>query len=351
VAGVEVATVTLSPRERFAEAAGTIRARTVAAIAPQVMGRITAIPVSEGSRVAQGDLLAAIDDSALRAQAAAAEGMAAEALAAREEAERAVAQAESGRALAEKTFERFRRLHGEKVVTQQEFEEVEAKRTVAEKEYERTLSRRAQAEGRIAHARGQAEAAGAMLSRAKVTAPFPGVVTGKTAEAGSMAVPGVPLLILEDVRRYRMEAAVPESHLSRLSVGAKVQVLLDASPDRPLSATVSEIAPAVDPASRTFLVKADVSAPGLRTGMYGRLRFSVGTGEILSAPRKAVFRAGGFDAMFLVTPDNVARLVMVRTGQSTGDRIEILSGIDPGTRVAVSPLDNLADGARVEVRR
>jgi RND family efflux transporter MFP subunit len=301
--------------------------------------------------VEKGALLATIDDAAVKAQAAAAEGMVAEALAAREETERAIAQAEAGKTLAEKTYERFRKLHEERVVTRQEFEEVEAKRTVAAKEYERSLERRAQVTARIAQARGQADAANAMLSYTKVTAPFAGVVSEKKADAGSMAVPGMPLLTLEDTRRYRLEAAVPETHLSRLSVGSKVQVVLDTAPDKLLPATMSEIVPVVDPASRTFLAKADVAGPGLRTGMYGRLRFSAGRETVLAAPRKAVFRAEGFDGVFVVTPDNVARLVMIRTGQPMGDRIEILSGIDPGSRVAVSPLDRLADGARVEVRK
>jgi len=219
------------------------------------------------------------------------------------------------------------------------------------REYERAVERRAQVAGRVAQARSQAEAANAMLSRTKVTAPFAGVITEKKGDAGSMAVPGVPLLVLEDARRYRLEAAVPETHLSRLSVGSKVQVVLDAAPDRPMPAVLNEIVPAVDPESRTFLVKADVSAPGLRTGMYGRLRFPAGKGTVLAIPRNAVFRTGGFDGAFVITPDNVARLVMVKTGQPVGDRIEILSGIDPGSRVAVSPLDRLADGVKVEVRR
>jgi multidrug efflux pump subunit AcrA (membrane-fusion protein) len=85
--------------------------------------------------------------------------------------------------------------------------------------------------------------------------------------------------------------------------------------------------------------------------MYGRLRFSAGKETVLAMPQKAVSRAGGFDGAFVVTPDNVARLVMVKTGQPMGDRIEILSGIPPGSRVAVSMLDKLVDGARVEVRR
>jgi RND family efflux transporter MFP subunit len=351
VTGVEVVTVSPSEQERIVEAVGTVRARTIAAVAPQVMGRLTSFPVSAGSKVEKGALLATIDDAAIRAQAAAAEGAVAEALASREEAERAIAQAEAGKSLAEKTYARFGKLHEERVVTQQEFEEIEAKKTVAVREYERAVERRAQVAGRVAQARSQAEAANAMLSRTKVTAPFAGVITEKKGDAGSMAVPGVPLLVLEDARRYRLEAAVPETHLSRLSVGSKVQVVLDAAPDRPMPAVLSEIVPAVDPESRTFLVKADVSAPGLRTGMYGRLRFPAGKGTVLAIPRNAVFHTGGFDGAFVITPDNVARLVMVKTGQPVGDRIEILSGIDPGSRVAVSPLDRLADGVKVEVRR
>lgn len=351
VTGVEVVTVSLSPQERIVEAVGTVRARTIASVAPQVIGRLTSFPVSEGSRVEKGALLATIDDAPIRAQAAAAEGAVAEALAAREEAERAIAQAEAGRMLAEKTYARYRRLHEERVVTQQEFEEAETRRTVAVKEYERSLEKRAQVTGRIEQARGHAGAANAMLSYTKVTAPFAGVVTGKKGDAGSMAVPGVPLLTLEDTRRYRLEAAVPETYLSRLAVGSKVQVVLDTAPEQAIPAVLSEIVPAVDPASRTFLVKADLSGPGLRTGMYGRLRFSAGKEAVLAVPRTALSRAGGFDGAFVVTPDNVARLVMVMTGQTIGDRIEILSGIPPGSRVAVSMLDKLVDGARVEVRR
>lgn len=349
VTGVEAITVSPSTEEKMAEAVGTVRARNIALVAPQAMGRVTSLPVSEGSVVLKGALLFTIDDAALRAQAVSAEGVVAEAEAAKDEAERAVSQAEAGKTLAEKTYGRFSRLYEDNVATRQEFEEVEARKTVAVKEYERALERRAQAAARILQARGQANAALATLSYAKVAAPFSGVVTEKRADVGSMAVPGVPLLVLEDTRRYRLEAPVAETWISRIEVGARVQVVLGAG--NPLPAVVSEIVPMVDPDSRTFLVKADVSGAGLRTGMYGRLRFPAGKGTVLAVPRSAITRAGGYDGVFVVTPDNVARLTMVKTGGGTGDRVEILSGIEPGSRVAVSHLDKLADGVRVEARK
>ncbi len=349
VTGVEVMTVSPSSQERMAEAVGTVRARNIALLAPQVMGRVTSLLVSEGSAVTKGALLCTIDDAAIRAQAASAVGTVTEAEASRDEAERAVSQAEAGKTLAEKTYGRFAKLVEEKVVTRQEFEEVEARRTVAVKEYERALERRSQAVARVVQAGGQASAAEAALSHTKLTAPFSGVVLEKRTDVGSMAVPGVPLLLLEDTSRYRLDAWVPESFLSRLSVGARVHVVLGS--ERPFPAVISEIVPAVDPASRTFLVKADISGPGLRTGMYGRLRFPAGKGTVLAVPERAISRAGGYEGVFVVTPDNVARLTMVRTGGTVGERVEILSGIEPGSRVALSPLDRLADGVRVEVRK
>ncbi len=352
VTGVEVVTVGTVPRERFAEAAGTVRAKTIAVVAPQVMGRITSLPVSEGDRVGKGALLATIDDTAIRAQLLTAEAMVAEAEAGREEVERAIAQAEAGKALAEKTYERFRTLFEEKVVTAQEFDEVEVKRTVAVKDYERALDRRAQVVAKIAQANAQADAARATLSYTRVTAPFSGVVTEKKADAGSMAVPGVPIVVMEDTGRYRIEASVPEAYSGILSVGSRVRVSLAAVPGEEIPGTVSEVVPVVDPSSRTFSVKVDLPrGPGLRTGMFGRVLFPTGEETMLLVPRSAISHVGGYDGLYTVTPDNVARLVMVKAGRTFGDEVEILSGIEPGMRVAVSPLDRLVDGARVEVRK
>jgi RND family efflux transporter MFP subunit len=351
VRGVEVFTVTPSPRATVGEAAGTVRARTTAAVAPQMMGRLTAVLVEEGARVESGALLATVDDQAVRAQLSSAEGAVAEAEAAREEASLAVAQAEAGRSLAEKTHERYRKLVAEKVVTPQEFDEVEARRTVAVQEHERAVKRRAQADGKIAQAKGAAEAARAALGWAKVTAPFSGVVVGKMADAGSMAVPGVPLFLLEDPRRHRIEAAVSETFLPLLRVGSPVRVLLDAGDGREIPAAVTEVVPAIDPATRTFLVKADLPPGTARTGQSGRVRFAAGEGTALAVPRRAVTRAGGGDGVFVLADDNVARLSPVTLGASSGDGVEVLSGLSPGARVAVSPVDRLADGDRVEIRK
>lgn len=351
VTGVEVITAGSGPRERIVEVVGTVRAEKIASVASQVMGRVTSLPVVEGKRVEKGAILATIDDTAIRAQLAAAVAMVSEAEAGREEVERAIVQADAGKVLAEKTYERFRVLYEEKVVTPQEFDEIEVKRTVAVKEYERALDRRAQLAAKTAQAKAQADAARAMLSYTVVTAPFAGIVTEKKVDAGSMAVPGMPIMVLEETGRYRIEAPVPETYLGTLEVGSRVRVVLDGSGGgERLAGSVSEVVPTVDPSSRTFTVKVDLPRDAvLRTGMFGRVIFPVGTDTILTVPQKAILRVGGYDALYAITEDNVARLVMVTTGEPFGDEVEILSGIEPGTRVAISPLEKLEDGARVEV--
>jgi len=352
VQGVEVVVVRPVPRETAVEALGTVRARTTAEVAPQVMGRLTGVAVSEGSVVAAGALLATIDGTTVRAQLSSAEGAVAEAEAAREEADRGISQAEAGKALAEKTFERFRKLLEGRVVTQQEFDEVEMRRTVAVKELERAQQKRVQVSAKIAQARGKADAAKAMLAWTRVTAPFAGVIVEKRADAGSLAIPGVPLFVLEDPRRHRIETFVSETYLPLLGKGTPVQVVLDADPGKPISAVVTEIVPAIDPASRTFTVKADLPAGRARSGQSGKVRFAAGKGTVLAVPKRAITRAGDSDGVFTVgAPDNVAHLSMITLGAEFGDRVEVLSGIDDGARVAVSQIDKLSDGARVEVRR
>jgi RND family efflux transporter MFP subunit len=205
---------------------------------------------------------------------------------------------------------------------------------------------------KVAQARGQADAAKAMLAWTRVTAPFAGVIVEKRADAGSMAIPGVPLFVLEDPRRHRIEASVSETYLPFLKKGTPVQGVLDADPGKPFSVVVTEIDPAIDPASRTFTVKADLPEGRARSGQSGKVRFAAGKGTVLAIPKRAITRAGGSDGVFTVgARDNVARLSMITLGAEFDDRVEVLSGLYEGARVALSPIDKLSDGARVEVRR
>jgi RND family efflux transporter MFP subunit len=164
-----------------------------------------------------------------------------------------------------------------------------------------------------------------------------------------LAAPGTPIAVLEQSGGYRLEAAVEESRLGNVRPGMRAEVRLDAF-DRSLSGVVSEIVPALDPASRTFAVKIDL--PGglpLRSGLFGRARFALGEQSALLVPAAAVQTEGQLRKVYVVD-GGVARARLVTLGSGHEAGFEVLSGLSEGEAV-VTPLPAaLTDGGRVEVR-
>jgi hypothetical protein len=107
----------------------------------------------------------------------------------------------------------------------------------------------------------------------------------------------------------------------------------------------------VDSASHSFLVKIDLpSAPGARTGLFGRGRFTSGSRRVLTVPRGSLVTRGQLTFVYAVTADGLARLRAVVTGGAGGDRVEIVAGLADGDAVVVSPPPALADGSRIARR-
>jgi RND family efflux transporter MFP subunit len=198
----------------------------------------------------------------------------------------------------------------------------------------------------------QEDIRGAQILRdyTRIDAPFSGVVTAKSVEPGDLAAPGAPLLTVEREGAYRLEASVDESRLPSVKPGQTVEVALE-SLDRRLIARVSEIVPAVDAASRAYLVKIDLPVvPNLRSGMFGRALFPLGTRQVVSIPPAAMVEHGQLQSVFAIE-DGRARTRLVTTGQRGQTGLEVLSGLSEGETL-VSPVPTgLADGARVEVRQ
>ena len=160
----------------------------------------------------------------------------------------------------------------------------------------------------------------------------------------------INLLTIEREGAYRLEASVEESHLSAIRVGQPVAVTLDGI-GRPLEARVSEIVPAVDPASRSYTVKIDLpTMPALRSGAFGRAAFSLGSRSPLTIPAGAVTENGQLQSV-LVAENGVAHIRLIATGQKSKDQVEVLSGLTAGETLIYPVPPGLTDGAPVEVRR
>jgi multidrug efflux pump subunit AcrA (membrane-fusion protein) len=320
-----------------------------------------AVSRREGERVHADEILVELDDRDLRVEIERAQAAAREARDALEEttqairaADAAIEAASAASDLASATLGRYTTLYERRSVSPHEYDEVVARAKAAAAELARARQARAAlvAKGRQVGARiEQADAAVASarvrLSYARVSAPSDGIVVARMVEPGSVAAPGVPLLTIEE-ERYRLEVAMPETEAAGLRIGQPGRVTIDAL-RRPLDATITEILPAADPRTRTVTVKLDLPpGPGLRSGLYGTARFGMGERTALLLPRAAIDQRGQLERVFVVDQDNVARMRLVTTGRTYGDRVEILSGLHPGERVVVEGAERVTDGAPVE---
>jgi RND family efflux transporter MFP subunit len=181
----------------------------------------------------------------------------------------------------------------------------------------------------------------------RVTSPIRGRVIEKRTEVGSMAVPGVPLLMVESAADFQAEIAVDESLSGRFKVGTPVPVSIEAL-GRPMTGRITEILPAVDPLSRSFLIKVSLSGPGLRTGLSVKVKIPRGTKEVLLAPRTAVVDKGQLTGIYAVDTQGVVSYRLVRTGREYNSLLEILSGLKPGDRIIVGGMEKAVDGGVVE---
>jgi RND family efflux transporter MFP subunit len=168
---------------------------------------------------------------------------------------------------------------------------------------------------------------------------------------GSLAAPGTPLLTLEDSRRYWLEIAVPDSQAARIRRGQSLAAQVEAA-GISTSATVSEIIPTADPATRTTLVRLDLPASTrLRSGLFGRAWVRIGRRQAIRIARAAVLERGQLQGVYVIGQDDIARFRLIRTGAASHDAVEVLSGLTDGELIVVAGTERVTDGARIEAAK
>ncbi len=319
-------------------AVGTVQAAQVAQIAPQMMGTITAVSVTEGSHVAAGQVLARIDPA--QPQAALQQAKAGQAAAGHE-----TAAAESAYALSESTMQRYEMLHERKSVSAQEYDQIRQQLQAAKARLEMAKAGEAQAMAAVSQA-----ATG--LSFTQLRAPFAGVVTARRVDPGAMASPGVPLFTIDSTGRFRMEASVDESSLQFIRQGQTVPVTIDAIAGKQMTGKVVQIYPAGDAVSHSFIVKVELPQdPALRSGLFGRANFAHGERTSILIPQTAVVYQSDMTSVYVVGADGIALLRYVTLGKKVADQVEVLSGLSPDEMIVQSPEGRELGGKRIEVKQ
>jgi RND family efflux transporter MFP subunit len=337
VSGVAIITAQRNTIPDSLEAMGTVRAAQTTQVASQSMGNITAIRAQEGDRVQSGQVLAAIDDAQPRAAVQQSE-------AAVTAAQKDASSAETELALAQSTLKRYQQLFDKKSLSPQEFDEIKTRSQAAEARRDMARAVEAQANATLTQAKTS-------LGNTQIRAPFAGVVTEKKVDAGTFASPGMPLFTLEDATRYRLEAMVDENDIHFVRTGEVVPVRLDSLRGSEFKGKVAQMVAAADAASRSFLVKIELPADArLRSGLFGRVYFPRGTRSALLISRTTVVERGQLRGVFVVDANQIAQLRYVTLGNTSGENVEVLSGLQDGEKLVAAPGDREFGGKQIAPR-
>lgn len=286
---------------------GTVAAKVVAQVAPKVAGRILEIAVRAGDKVQRGQVLARLEETEIRARL----GQARSALAATE--------AEAARARTDE--QRFQNLFAREAATRQDLDAAVAAARGGE--------------ARMREAGEAVKEAESRLSETVLKAPFDAVVVRRNQEPGDMALPGSPVLTLQQSKELRIESAIPANCAGLVQLGDELKARI-ASPEGEFRAVVEEIQPAADPGTRTVLVKARLpEESGVQPGAFGWLYQACGRSTMLLVPASAVSRIGQLESVRLVV-DGHSRLRHVRTGKRHDGQVEILAGLREGDTVLLA---------------
>jgi RND family efflux transporter MFP subunit len=307
---------------------GQIESQETATISTRMMGFITRIPVKTGDRVSQGQILINISNSDVLAKKAQAQAM--------------VTEGEAALRDAQKDYERYTALYKQQ--------------SASEKELENITLHYQSVKAKVEAARQMQREAEAMLAYTNITAPFSGVITQKFVNEGSMANPGMPLLTLEQPGAYQVMTSVSESEVSKIKTGAAAVITIKSN-GRSVNGTVAEVSPSATQTGR-YLVKVMIpaaGAAGLYAGMHVQAAIAVSTGEdnggTVIVPASALVYKDQLIGIYTITEDQKALLRFVRVGRTSGDEVEILSGLTASESFISKADGKLYNGVPVVIQK
>jgi len=191
----------------------------------------------------------------------------------------------------------------------------------------------------------------------EIRAPIAGIIASRHIVPGQHMTDGELAFRIVDTSRLLAELQVPQTELSRLRAGLDVtltvdaapDVEFDAAPDVEFDATIARLSPTVDTESGTFRATVYIDNPdgALAPGMFGRFTVYYHKYEqVLTVPSQSIAQEDGERIVYVVN-DGIAERRQVEAGVESGNRTQILSGLEAGEEVVNSGISGLRDGSRV----
>ncbi len=357
VSGVKVEAVRVVPFTRSSTFSGTVIPDKEIYLSPKVVGYLIEVKTEAGEKVRKGQVLALTDSSDIKPDVEKAKAGLKEIDAALKELERALQEvkarkkaAEANYQLAEKTYNRFRKLFEAEAVSKQKFDEVEAQFKAAKANLEAVNAKEAQilAKKKVLLAKKQQveaslKKAKAYLSYTELRSPANGVVLQKLMDKGNLVSPQTPVFKIGSFP-LKVRAYIDDIYSGKVTVGTNVKVKVQG---REFTGKVVEVDGSSDPVTHKFGVKILVENLNAIPGTYAVVEIPSLKGEAVAVPKSAIYRVGAVEYVFVVE-DGIAHLRIIKTGEEVGNSVIVLSGLHPGEKIAVSKVEELVDGAKVE---
>ena len=309
-------------------ASGRVESKETAVISTRVMGFVTSIKVKAGAKVKKGQLLATIDNSDILAKRAQAQAM--------------IAEADAALADAQKDYERFQDLYKKQSASTKELENVTLKFN--------SIKAKAEAAHQIKNE------ADAMLTYTNLTAPFAGTVIQRAVDEGSMANPGMPIIMMEQAVGFQITASVTESEIAVLKVGATASIAIK-SINKTFEGKITETSPSSQFNGGQYSIKVSIpenERQGLYSGMYATLSIDIEKkgqeGSNLLVPSSAIIKKDQLTGIYTVSDNQQALLHWVKLGRSVGNDVEVLSGLNENENFIVRSEGKLYNGVPVQVK-
>jgi membrane fusion protein, multidrug efflux system len=212
----------------------------------------------------------------------------------------------------------------------------------------------------LAAAQAQVAAQQALMAEKVIRAPFAGRLGIRKVDIGQYISPGTEIVTLEQLDPLYVDFYLPQRALSEVQVGQAVDLSIDAYPGQNFSATVSAIGAQVDQDTRSIAVRATVPNGKLllRPGMFASLNVATGApASYVTLPQTAITYSSYGDTVFIVRqgkdatgkPAQVAEQVFVTLGDTRGDQVAVLTGVQPGDVVVSAGQVKLRNGVTVAI--
>ena len=185
-----------------------------------------------------------------------------------------------------------------------------------------------------------------------IVSPVNGIVSKRFVDIGDMVAAKTKLFEVTSSNNFKVNLTVAEPDIRKLQVGQKANLNLDACPDRKFTGTITRIYPEIDPLTRNGIVelRLDNPCPNTKSGMFVRASFITKTlKNILAVPLYSIVNKADKKLVFVVDENMTAKSVEVKTGFKTKKEVEIIQGLEIGSKVVVEGQETLKNNDKVKI--